>query len=129
MKKVCAFFPCLSGRKQLAVALSFCVCAGFGAQHPAAALDASTRFFARDNLIIRIADNKSEAQCKAWHEKALAGQWFTEADMSAFFEMDGHEEAFVRRDSVILTGQGQVGLGRLPDKESPQTIHFACESD
>jgi class 3 adenylate cyclase len=57
---------------------------------------------------------------------------FTLTDQSingSFVKMDGHEEMFVRRDSVSLTGSGQIGLGRLPDKESPQTIQFACESD
>jgi class 3 adenylate cyclase len=57
---------------------------------------------------------------------------FTLTDQSingSFVKLDGHEELFVRRDSVILTGRGQIGLGRLPDKDAPQTIHFACESD
>jgi hypothetical protein len=57
---------------------------------------------------------------------------FTLTDQSingSFVKMDGHQEMFVRRDSVSLTGSGQIGLGRLPDKESPQTIQFACESD
>jgi class 3 adenylate cyclase len=57
---------------------------------------------------------------------------FTLTDQSingSFVKMDGHEEMFVRRDSVILTGRGQIGLGRLPDKDAPQTIHFSCESD
>jgi adenylate cyclase len=37
------------------------------------------------------------------------------------------EESFVRRDSLQLKGQGMIGLGRLPEQGSPQTIRFVCE--
>ena len=37
------------------------------------------------------------------------------------------EEAFVRRDSVQIKGKGMIGLGKLPDQDSPQTIRFVCE--
>jgi pSer/pThr/pTyr-binding forkhead associated (FHA) protein len=37
------------------------------------------------------------------------------------------EESFVRRDSLQLKGQGMIGLGRLPEQGSPQTIRFNCE--
>jgi hypothetical protein len=37
------------------------------------------------------------------------------------------EEAFVRRDSMQLKGRGMIGLGKVPEPESPQTIHFVCE--
>jgi len=37
------------------------------------------------------------------------------------------EESFVRRDSVQIRGQGMIGLGRMPEQDSPQTIRFACE--
>ena len=37
------------------------------------------------------------------------------------------EESFVRRDSVQIKGEGMIGLGQLPDGDSPQTIRFACE--
>ena len=37
------------------------------------------------------------------------------------------EESFVRRDSLQIKGTGMIGLGRLPDDESPQTIRFVCE--
>jgi class 3 adenylate cyclase len=37
------------------------------------------------------------------------------------------EEAFVRRDSVQIKGQGLIGLGKVPDGDSPQTIRFVCE--
>ena len=33
----------------------------------------------------------------------------------------------MRRDSVQIKGKGMIGLGRLPDDESPQTIRFVCE--
>lgn len=44
-----------------------------------------------------------------------------------FVQTDGGEEAFVRRDSVQIRGRGTIGLGRLPEADSPQTIRFACE--
>ena len=37
------------------------------------------------------------------------------------------EEAFVRRDSLQIKGEGTIGLGRLPEQDSPQTIRFVCE--
>ena len=44
-----------------------------------------------------------------------------------FVQGDDGEESFVRRDSVQIRGQGMIGLGRLPEQGSPQTIRFACE--
>jgi hypothetical protein len=44
-----------------------------------------------------------------------------------FVQIKGQEEAFVRRDSLILKGEGSIGLGRVPDPDSPLTIHFTCE--
>jgi len=40
---------------------------------------------------------------------------------------DGNE-SFVRRDSMQLTGEGMIGLGRAPDAASPLTVHFVCEA-
>jgi adenylate cyclase len=40
--------------------------------------------------------------------------------------LDG-EESFVRRDSLQIRGQGMIGLGRLPEQSSPQTIRYSCE--
>jgi adenylate cyclase len=37
------------------------------------------------------------------------------------------EESFVRRDSLQIKGKGMIGLGRLPDDDSPTTIRFVCE--
>jgi len=37
------------------------------------------------------------------------------------------KEAFVRRDSVALTGAGLIGLGRLPEPNSPEAIHYRLE--
>ena len=37
------------------------------------------------------------------------------------------EEAFVRRDSLQIRGRGMIGLGRLPEQDSPQTIRYICE--
>jgi class 3 adenylate cyclase len=37
------------------------------------------------------------------------------------------EEAFVRRDSLQIKGEGLIGLGRVPESDSTQTIRFTCE--
>jgi len=44
-----------------------------------------------------------------------------------FVQSADGEESFVRRDSLQIKGQGMIGLGRLPEQGSPQTIRFACE--
>jgi hypothetical protein len=44
-----------------------------------------------------------------------------------FVQTADGEEAFVRRDSLQLKGQGMIGLGRLPEQGAPQTIRFNCE--
>jgi len=46
-----------------------------------------------------------------------------------FVQTADGEEAFVRRDSLQIKGKGMIGLGRLPDHDSPQTIRFSCEED
>ena len=40
---------------------------------------------------------------------------------------EGGEELFVRRDSVQIKGEGLIGLGRVPERDSPLTIRFYCE--
>src|ERR1700690_2832486 len=37
------------------------------------------------------------------------------------------EEAFVRRDSMQIRGEGLIGLGKAPDSNSSQVIRYACE--
>jgi len=44
-----------------------------------------------------------------------------------FVHPAGGDEQFVRRDSVPLDGEGLIGLGRAPERDSPQTIRFVCE--
>jgi adenylate cyclase len=44
-----------------------------------------------------------------------------------FVQAADGEESFVRRDSLQIKGQGMIGLGRLPERGSPQTIRFALE--
>ena len=55
-----------------------------------------------------------------------AGATMPAADRT-FVQISGEEEAFVRRDSMPLKGEGLIGLGRIPDRDSPLTIHFVCE--
>jgi len=44
-----------------------------------------------------------------------------------FVQSSNGEEAFVRRDSMQLKGEGMIGLGKAPEATSPQTIRFTCE--
>ncbi len=42
------------------------------------------------------------------------------------YAMTGQEQ-FVRRDSMPITGEGLIGLGRAPERDSAQSIRFVCE--
>jgi adenylate cyclase len=44
-----------------------------------------------------------------------------------FVRTSDGEESFVRRDSVQIKGEGMIGLGRVPDGSSIETIRFVCE--
>lgn len=44
-----------------------------------------------------------------------------------FVQTSDGDELFVRRDSVQIKGRGMIGLGRLPEPDSPHTISFTCE--
>jgi adenylate cyclase len=44
-----------------------------------------------------------------------------------FVQTADGEESFVRRDSLQIKGEGSIGLGKLPEQDSPQTIRFICE--
>jgi adenylate cyclase len=44
-----------------------------------------------------------------------------------FVQSSDGEESFVRRDSLQIRGQGMIGLGRLPEQGSAQTIRYTCE--
>lgn len=60
----------------------------------------------------------------------LSRNRFTLTDQSTngtFVQMVGEEEAFVRRDSILIKGEGLIGLGRIPERDSPLTIYFVCE--
>jgi adenylate cyclase len=37
------------------------------------------------------------------------------------------EEAFVRRDSMQLKGEGLIGFGRVPENGAALTLRFLCE--
>jgi hypothetical protein len=45
----------------------------------------------------------------------------------SFVTTQDGKEAFVRRDSVALTGSGLIGLGRLPEQTSPEAIRYTIE--
>jgi adenylate cyclase len=40
--------------------------------------------------------------------------------------MNGDEQ-FIRRDTLPIHGEGLIGLGRAPERDSLQTIRFVCE--
>jgi adenylate cyclase len=44
-----------------------------------------------------------------------------------FVQTGDGEELFIRQDIRQLKGQGMMGLGCLPERGSPHTIHFTCE--
>jgi class 3 adenylate cyclase len=44
-----------------------------------------------------------------------------------FVQMVGQEDAFVRRDTVPIKGEGMIGLGKAPTSDDPQTIRFVCD--
>jgi hypothetical protein len=44
-----------------------------------------------------------------------------------FVRTVGGEDAFVRRDSMQIKGEGLIGLGRVPEADSPLTIRYICE--
>src|SRR5207245_9836334 len=44
-----------------------------------------------------------------------------------FVQSADGEESFVRRDSLQIKGRGMIGLGRLPEQGSPQTIGYPRE--
>jgi pSer/pThr/pTyr-binding forkhead associated (FHA) protein len=44
-----------------------------------------------------------------------------------FVMSDQGQEAFVRRDDLTLQGTGLIGLGRVPEANSPDSIQFQLE--
>jgi adenylate cyclase len=51
-----------------------------------------------------------------------------ESTNGTFVRSADGEEAFIRRDSLPLTGAGMIGLGAPPEPGAAQTIHFLCEA-
>lgn len=57
---------------------------------------------------------------------------FTLTDQSTngtFVQIVGQEDAFLRRDSMPIKGEGLIGLGKLPEPDATQTLRFVCEVD
>lgn len=55
---------------------------------------------------------------------------FTLVDQSTngtFVTTKEGEEAFVRRDSMLLKGEGLIGFGRVPESGSALTLKYVCE--
>jgi hypothetical protein len=73
----------------------------------------------RGNLISRI-----HARIELSRNKFLL---IDQSTNGTFVNSINGEEAFVRRDSMQLKGVGMIGLGKVPEAESPQTIRYVCE--
>jgi adenylate cyclase len=73
----------------------------------------------RGNLISRI-----HARIEISRNKFLL---IDQSTNGTFVQAEDGEESFVRRDSMQLKGEGMIGLGKVPEGDSPQTIRFACE--
>jgi class 3 adenylate cyclase len=73
----------------------------------------------RGNLISRI-----HARIEISRSKFLL---IDQSTNGTFVNSDSGEESFVRRDSMQLKGAGMIGLGKVPEADSPQTIQFVCE--
>jgi len=52
---------------------------------------------------------------------------YDESTNGTCVKQDSGEEQFVRRDSLQITGAGSIGLGRVPQPNSPQAIQFNYE--
>ncbi len=73
----------------------------------------------RGNLISRI-----HARIEINRNKFLLTDQSTNG---TFVQSATGEESFVRRDSMQIKGEGMIGLGKVPERDSPQTIRFFCE--
>jgi class 3 adenylate cyclase len=73
----------------------------------------------KGNLISRI-----HARVELARNKALLVDQSTNG---SFVTTQDGKEAFVRRDSVALQGSGAIGLGKLPEPNSPDTILYRLE--
>jgi len=76
-------------------------------------------FVIRGNLISRI-----HARIELSRGKFLL---IDQSTNGTFVNAADGEESFVRRDSMQLKGAGMIGLGKVPEADSPQTIRFVCE--
>jgi hypothetical protein len=72
----------------------------------------------RGNLISRI-----HARIELARSKFLL---IDQSTNGTFVHTSSGEDAFVRRDSMQLKGEGLIGLGMVPEGDSPQTIRFSC---
>ena len=90
-------------------------------QHPSATIGRAedNDLVVKGNLISRLHARIELAR----HKLVLIDQ----STNGTFVQTAGGEESFVRRDSLQLKGEGMIGLGRLPEADSAQTIRFACE--
>ena len=81
---------------------------------------------AEDNTLIVKGNLISRLHCRI----EISRNKFVLVDQSTngtFVQTEGGEESFVRRDSLQIKGQGMIGLGKLPEPDSPQTIRFHCD--
>ncbi len=69
-------------------------------------------------------DSRIHARVEIARNKALLVDQSTNG---SFVTTQDGKEAFVRRDSVALQGSGLIGLGKLPEQNSPDAILYRLE--
>lgn len=81
---------------------------------------------AEDNDIIALGPLVSRLHAKI----EVSRDKFTLIDQSTngtFVTREGSKEAFVRRDSTVLLGQGYIGLGKMPDPKAHDAIAYRLD--
>jgi hypothetical protein len=74
---------------------------------------------------------KSERASRLHASIEISGNKFMLTDMSAngsFIQTADGELVRIRRDRSQLKGQGMIGFGGRPERGSPHTVQFTCES-
>ena len=82
-------------------------------------------------ILIGLDPTKTDATVQAWilahcHLSRAGAKQVCCEQITFVLGKDG-EEAFVRRDSMQIRGEGLIGLGKAPDSNSSQVIRYICE--
>jgi adenylate cyclase len=69
--------------------------------------------------------SRLHARIEISHNKMIL--LFDQSTNGTFVQTDGGDELFVRNGSLQIKGRGVIGLGRVPERDSPHTLSFTCE--